>query len=130
MDWERQSKHDMDAQLDDQQRQVIDDIIRNPDKKYWINGVAGTGKSIVLLRIAEQLRLREDKPSLLLVTYTNALARMFEELLDIESYAVVKPYVRLSEQQEAQSLMNAGNEQVAVEAGTPAGIAPDDFTGP
>ena len=29
-----------------------------------------------------------------------------------------------------QSLMNAGNEQVAVEAGTPAGIAPDDFTGP
>jgi hypothetical protein len=61
---------------------------------------------------------------------TTALARMFEELLDIESYAVVKPYVRLSEQQEAQSLMNAGNEQVAVEAGTPAGIAPDDFTGP
>jgi len=78
MDWERQSKHDMDAQLDDQQRQVIDDIIRDPDRKYWINGVAGTGKSIVLLRIAEQLRLREDQPSLLLVTYTNALARMFE----------------------------------------------------
>lgn len=59
---------------------------------------------------------------------TVKLARMFEELLDIEPYGVVQPYVRLSEQQEAQSLMNAGEEQVAMEAGTPAGIAPDDFT--
>ena len=59
---------------------------------------------------------------------TVKLARMFEELLDIEPYGVVQPYVRLSEQQEAQSLMNAGQEQVAMEAATPAGIAPDDFS--
>ena len=59
---------------------------------------------------------------------TVKLARMFEELLDIEPYGVVQPYVRLSEQQEAQSLLNAGEEQVAMEAATPAGIAPDDFT--
>jgi hypothetical protein len=59
---------------------------------------------------------------------TVKLARMFEELLDIEPYGVVQPYVRLSEQQEAQSLLNAGQEQIAMEAATPAGIAPDDFT--
>lgn len=59
---------------------------------------------------------------------TVKLARMFEELLDIEPYGVVQPYVRLSEQQEAQSIQNAGQEQVAMDAMTPAGIAPDDYT--
>lgn len=59
---------------------------------------------------------------------TVKLARMFEELLDIEPYGVVQPYVRISEQQEAQSLANAGQEQLATEAATPAGIAPDDYT--
>ena len=59
---------------------------------------------------------------------TVKLARMFEELLDIEPYEVVQPYVRLSEQQEAASISNAGQEQVAMEAMTPAGIAPDDFS--
>jgi len=58
------------------------------------------------------------------------LSRMFEELLDIEPYKVVRPYVRLYEQQEAQSIVNAGQEQIATEAMTPAGIAPDDTTGP
>ncbi len=62
---------------------------------------------------------------------TIGLARMFEELLDIEDYAVVQPYVRLFEQQQAQSLANAGQEQIAVEAGTPVGgLNPDDTTGP
>jgi hypothetical protein len=59
---------------------------------------------------------------------TVALSRMFEELLDIEHYEVVRPYVRLTEQQEAQKIMNAGNENIAAEAEMPAGIAPDDFT--
>jgi len=58
---------------------------------------------------------------------TVALARMFEELLDIQDYGVVQPYVRLSEQQEAQSLANAGQEQVATEAGQATGLTPDDY---
>lgn len=59
---------------------------------------------------------------------TIQLARMFEELLDIEPYEVVRPYVRISEQQEAQNILNAGLENVAVQAETPAGISPEDFT--
>lgn len=58
---------------------------------------------------------------------TIALARMFEELLDLEAYEIVKPYVRLTEQAEAQSLQNAAMENVAAEAATPAGVMPDDF---
>lgn len=55
------------------------------------------------------------------------LARMFEELLDIEEYQVVRPYVRLFEQQQAQKYVNAGQEDIAMDAETPAGISPDDF---
>lgn len=59
-----------------------------------------------------------------------SLARMFEELLDIEPYGVVQPYVRLTEQQQAQRLANAGQEMVGMEAATPAGLAPDDVSQP
>lgn len=59
---------------------------------------------------------------------TIQLARMFEELLDIESFEVVKPYVRLFEQQQAQSYINAGQEQVGMEAATPTGLTPDDYS--
>jgi hypothetical protein len=57
---------------------------------------------------------------------TIGLAKMFEELLDIEPYGVVRPYVRISEQQEAQQLINTAQEQNAAVAAAPAGITPDD----
>jgi hypothetical protein len=58
---------------------------------------------------------------------TVKLARMFEELLDLEPYGVVQPYVRLSEQQEASSIMNVAQEQLATESMAPAGVAMDDY---
>ena len=54
------------------------------------------------------------------------LAKMFEDILDIEKYGVVSPYIRLSEQQEALQLQNAGEEQTQMEAMTPSGLTPDD----
>jgi hypothetical protein len=57
---------------------------------------------------------------------TVKLAFMFEDLLDVEAYELVMPYIRLSEQQEAQRLMNSGDEQTQMEAGTPSGLTPDD----
>ncbi len=61
---------------------------------------------------------------------TLALATMFEDLLDIEPYQVVKPYIRIIEEQEAQKFVNAGQEQVALDAETPAGTSPDDVSIP
>ncbi len=61
---------------------------------------------------------------------TLALATMFEDLLDIEPYQVVKPYIRIIEEQEAQKFINAGQEQVALDAETPAGTSPDDVSIP
>lgn len=55
-------------------------------------------------------------------------ARIIEELLDVGEYDIVEPYIRLTEQAEAQRLANANQEQVAMETMTPAGIEPDDYT--
>jgi hypothetical protein len=55
------------------------------------------------------------------------LAKMFEDLLEISDFKIVVPYIRLSEQAEAQRLMNSQQEQVQMEAGTPSGLAEDDI---
>jgi hypothetical protein len=57
------------------------------------------------------------------------MAELIEDVLNIEDYDVVQPYVRISERAEAMKLEQAGVEQTMVEAGTPTGMTPDDFTG-
>ncbi len=59
-----------------------------------------------------------------------ALAEMIEEFFNIEDYKIVQPYVQISENADQQRFMQSAQEQVAMEAMTPAGIAPDDTTGP
>ena len=58
------------------------------------------------------------------------LAKMMEEMLDITEYELVLPFVRLSEQAEAQKLMNSQAEGVMTEAEAPSGLTPDDFSKP
>lgn len=55
------------------------------------------------------------------------IADMIEEVFDLSEYELIQHYVRLAEQTEAQRLMQANEETVAMEAGTPAGIAEDDI---
>jgi hypothetical protein len=54
------------------------------------------------------------------------IAEMIEELLNLEDYRIVDPYIRLQEQAEAQRLANSHMEQVGVESMTPSGMTPDD----
>ncbi len=58
------------------------------------------------------------------------IAQMIEDLLDLDDYGIVTPYIRLSEQAEAQALMNTQMEQVEMQNMTPAGIAQDDSDQP
>lgn len=58
---------------------------------------------------------------------TVALSKMFEDLLDIKDYGVVQPYIRLSEQAEAQRMVNSQQEAVSMETMTPSGLGADDF---
>lgn len=58
------------------------------------------------------------------------LAELFEDLLEVQDYEVVQPYVRLTEQADAQRLAQAHQQQVMMEAQTPAGISADDYDQP
>jgi len=55
-----------------------------------------------------------------------AIAEMMEDLLELQEYELVVPYVRISEQAEGQSLTQSAMEGVDETAMTPAGIMPDD----
>jgi hypothetical protein len=56
------------------------------------------------------------------------VAEMIEELLNLEDYKIVEPFVRLAEQADAQRLQNTHQEQVGVEAMTPSGLSQDDVS--
>lgn len=53
-------------------------------------------------------------------------AEMIEELLDLSDYELFQPYIRLSEQADAQRQAQSHQEQVQMEAVTPSGISADD----
>ena len=55
------------------------------------------------------------------------VAKMIEDLLDLQDYELVVPFIRLSEQAEAQKLSNASEEQTMMAAQQPAGMTPDDL---
>lgn len=55
------------------------------------------------------------------------MAELFEDLLELQDFELVQPYIRLSETADAQRLAQAHSQQVQVEAMTPGGIASDDY---
>jgi hypothetical protein len=58
---------------------------------------------------------------------TVELARLFEDLLDLDQWNVVEPYIRISEAKDAQMMQNSAQEQTAMQTVTPSGLTPDDF---
>lgn len=55
------------------------------------------------------------------------LAKLAENLLDLEDEKIVQPYIRLSERADAQREQAAHDEQFLMEMETPTGLFPDDF---
>jgi hypothetical protein len=53
-------------------------------------------------------------------------AKMFEELLDLQEYKLVEPYIRLTEQAEAQQLSMQHEEDTLMGLQTPSGMTPED----
>lgn len=58
------------------------------------------------------------------------IARMTEDLLELQEYELVTPYVRVAEQADAQAMATSAQEQTMDAAMTPAGLAPDDSDEP
>lgn len=57
------------------------------------------------------------------------LAKMIEDLLDLDRYELVEPFVRIHEQAEGQQQMNTQEESVMETAMSPAGLTPEDASG-
>lgn len=58
------------------------------------------------------------------------LADMIEDILNLQDYDVVTPYVRISEMAEAQRLTQTAQENLQNEALAPSGLTPDDYSDP
>lgn len=84
MDWRRTTHH-----LDEQQMEFINQVIQLDAAKYWIAGVAGTGKSLVMLRLAERIRALPSNPTVIIATFTNALTKMFEFHANLQGIKVM-----------------------------------------
>ncbi|GHV58061.1 hypothetical protein FACS189460_5450 [Deltaproteobacteria bacterium] len=78
-----------------QQRAIVDLIRNNPNQHHWIKGFAGTGKTLILLQVIEQIAATNPNASLCYITYTNALVALagtiqnrpaFVNRLDIKTY--------------------------------------------
>lgn len=58
------------------------------------------------------------------------LAEIMEEVLNIEDYDVITPYIQVSEQAEMQRLSQVSQEQLINESQAPTGLTPDDYSDP
>lgn len=54
------------------------------------------------------------------------VAQMIEQLLDLEQWRLVEPNIRVTEQADAQRMMQSSQESVLMEGMTPSGLTPDD----
>jgi hypothetical protein len=55
------------------------------------------------------------------------LAQLWEAQLELEDFNIVSPFIRLTEQADAQRLMQSQQESVAMEAQTASGLTADDY---
>jgi hypothetical protein len=144
----QQSENLLNASLELSRRNMNLTTVRTYDSELKINqfmdlsaeDITGYGKlkPIAARHFAEKAQQVQDlnsfrqsvagqDPSLLVHFSTVNEAKLWEHLLEIEDYNIVQPYVRLSEQKEAQVLQNVGNEQMARETMTPSGLTEDQY---
>lgn len=58
------------------------------------------------------------------------LSKMFEELLDLQEFKLVQPYIALTEQADAERLANQHAEDTMMAVQTPSGLTPEDADQP
>ena len=59
---------------------------------------------------------------------TIQIAKLFEQLLQIEDFNLVEPYIRMTEESQAQQLAQVNQENNMMAAQTPSGVIPGDPT--
>ncbi|MDR1165365.1 MAG: UvrD-helicase domain-containing protein [Deltaproteobacteria bacterium] len=64
------------SKLSDKQHNIIGEILGKPNTDYWIQGFAGTGKTLILLHVMEKIAELNPRASLCYITYTNTLVSL------------------------------------------------------
>lgn len=62
--------------LSQQQLQYFSTVERDPKRTHWLQGYAGSGKTVVMTNILERTAAANPKASLAFITYTHALKQM------------------------------------------------------
>jgi superfamily I DNA/RNA helicase len=62
--------------LSQQQLQAINTVEREPKRALWLQGFAGSGKTVVMTNILERTAAAHPQASLAFITYTHALKQM------------------------------------------------------
>ena len=120
---------------------VFDDRLKiTTFENLTAHDITGNGrlKPIAARHFAEQAQMVQDlssfyqsaagqDPELRVHFSSIELAKLFEGLLSLEDYNIVQPFIRLSEQADAQRMMNAHQEQVAMDTMTPSGMHEGDY---
>jgi hypothetical protein len=63
-------------QLSIKQRSVLDGISKQLSKPHWIQGFAGTGKTVVITHLIERVAADQPKATLCFITFTHALKEL------------------------------------------------------
>jgi predicted ATPase len=77
----------MEKELSKEQQSILDEIIENPKRNFFITGGAGTGKSILIENIEKKIKTKKNKA---LLAFTNIAARNIEGET-IHSYFRIDP---------------------------------------
>ena len=136
----------LNSMLELARRYMDETTIRAFDPEYNINvfkeltpqDITGNGRirPIAARHFAEQAQLVQDlnnflaspagqDPEVRLHFSSVKLAQMWNELLDLEQFKIIEPYIRITEQAEAQKLQAVSQEKMMVSTGTPSGIGTD-----
>ena len=66
------------AKLGPEQREIIDDLGKSNGKPIWIQGHAGSGKSVVLLHSLSDFLIRNKSANVVVVVFTWALVDLIQ----------------------------------------------------
>jgi hypothetical protein len=137
----------LNAMLEMARRKMTGQTIRVFDNEYEVvkfqeltkNDITGNGriKPIAAQHFAERANQIQNitqffqtlvaaDPDIKMHWSSIKLARLTEDLLDLDTQDLVEPYIRLAEQADAQRMLASHQEQLAMEDETAPGLFPDD----
>ena len=76
--------------MSQRQKAVIDEIAKSEKDSFWIEGLAGSGKTLILVHLVERILAVEPASEICFVTYTNALTDLVRTGLHDQAAARVR----------------------------------------